>query len=164
MFSKLINDCFQDLKYSDASKCKSTFGYIWAVFASKKIKLKDGEIVMSWREISAELAKIYNEWFNTSFTTDAFLRVINHDTPIGENSKYDEVFMRIYSYPGCAGIYQVLSGKPIMADDELWLFSEVNVVTGEKHCYKQEYVKGNCVGSPKRISNNEFEKLSFSMG
>ena len=163
MLKQIIEDCFAELKSEDASNSKKLFGYIWAVFASKRVRFTNGNIFLSWRELSAQLAIIYSEWYNCSFTTDAFLNVVSPDKSPGDNKQYDDILMQVYRHKDCIGIFNIKVGTPIRAETTMGISSEVDVVTGEEHYYQQEYAKGNCVGNPKRISAEEYEKFAFSM-
>jgi hypothetical protein len=161
MFKEIVENCFSDLKRDDPSYAKHVFGYIWAVFASKRVRYNNGTVWLTWRELSAELAIIYSEWFDCRFTTDAFLNVVNCEKQVGDDPVYDEVLMQVYRHADCVGIFRVKSGPGIRSRDTAGVFSEIDVVTGEEHFYKQGYEKGNCVGSPSRISANEYEKLCY---
>jgi hypothetical protein len=163
MFRKIIEECFGNLKTETPSDAKKIFGYIWGVFASKRVRFNDDSIWMSWRELSAELAIIYNEWFDAKFTTDAFLRTHNPDKPVGEDSAYDDVLMQVYRHTNCIGIFKMKSGPSIRSRDTVGVFSEIDIVTAEEHYYKQEYKKGNRVGNPERISATTYESLCFSL-
>ncbi len=164
MLKILIEECFSNVKNDSPSSAKKTFGYIWAVLASKRIRFNDGDIWIAWRELSAELVNIYNEWFNCSFTTDAFLQAYSPDKPMGEDSKYDNVLMKICAHGNCIGVFKVKTGPAIRSSSNVGIFKEVNVVTGEEHCYKQGYNKGHRVGDTERISVDEYESLCFSCG
>jgi hypothetical protein len=162
MFKQIIEECFADLKAESPAKCKRIFGYIWAVFASKRVRLNDEIIWMTWRDLSAELAIIYNEWFKSRFTTDAFLKVQSPELPIGADEMYDEVLMQVYRHTNCVGIFKVKSGPSIRVQDKVGVFTEIDVITGEEHFYKQGYAKGHRVGNPERISATEYESVCHS--
>ena len=162
MFKQIIEECFADLKAKSPAESKRIFGYIWAVFASKRVRLNDEVIWMTWRELSAELAIIYNEWFKSRFTTDAFLQVQSPELPVGADKVYDEVLMQIYRHTNCVGIFKVKSGPSIRVQDRVGVFTEIDVITGEEHFYKQGYTKGCRVGNPERISVTEHESLCHS--
>jgi len=159
MFETIIEDCFEDVKLKDANEAKKIFGLIWATFASKKVRFNDGDVFLSWRELSAKLATIYNKWYGCSFTTDAFINVANPLRPIGEDEVYDDTLMSVYRHKECVGIFIVRNGPSIRAHMTEGAYIEIDVVTGEEHYYKQEYNKGHCVDSPKRISAKDYEKL-----
>lgn len=162
MFKQVIEECFAHLKTENPANCKRVFGYLWAVFASKRIRFNDEVIWMNWRELSAELATIYNEWFESRFTTDAFLKVQSPEIIIGTDEMYDEVLMQVYRHINCVGIFKVKNGPSIRAQDKVGAFTEINVITGEEHFYKQGYIKGHRVGNPERISATEYEQLCYS--
>lgn len=163
MFRKIIEECFAELKSETPSDCKKVFEYIWTVFASKRVRFNNGSVWMSWRDLSAKLAIIYNDWFGCQLTTDAFLRTHNPDKPVGEDAMYDEVLMQVYRHTDCIGIFRIKNGPSIRSRDSVGVFSEIDVVTGEEHFYKQGYNKGNRVGNPERISATKYESLCYSL-
>lgn len=164
MLRKIVEECFSDLKDSSPPEAKRLFGFIWAVFASKRVRFREGDIFMSWRDLSAQLATIYNEWYQAKFTTDAFYRAVNPNMAIGDNDTYDEMMMRVYRQDNCLGIFVPNAGPPVRHRHKTWVYTETDIITGEKLFYKQGYEQGRCVGNPERISAEDFEKLCFSEG
>jgi len=163
VFKQIITECFPNLKNEDPNVAKYKMGLIWAVFSSKRVRFKHTNIFLSWREISTQLAELYNEWYNCSFTTDAFLRTEDPDKTVGEDSEYDDILMTIYRHRMCIGIFKVKSGHPIRTSDSVGHFCEINIITGQEYYYTQKYNKGHCVGVPKRISTTEYEKISLNV-
>lgn len=153
---------FAHLKNGTQSIAKTIFGKVWAALASKRVRFVDGEIFMSWRPLSAELAKIFNEWFNATFTTDAFLKAFNPDSPVGIDNEFDNVIMNIVKSSGCIGIFKVKMGPSISTQTKTHVFSEINVITGEEIFYTQNVEHGRLVGIPTRISAKEFETICYS--
>ena len=162
MLKEIIEQCFSDIRANkDPSEGKIVFGYIWAVFASKKVKFNDTEICLSWRDLSARLAEIYNEWYDGNFTTDAFLNVVRHEKVLGEDADYDDALMRIYKHDNCRGIFSTMN-IAVRSNTEVSPFKEINIVTGEELFYKQSYKHGKPVGAAQRIDGTEFDTLCYS--
>ncbi len=107
------------------------------------------------------MAVIYNKWYGTSFTTDAFYLANAPDRSIGELPEYDDVLMKIYQHEDCVGIFRVHSGSPVSSQDETGIFTETDVVTGEVHHYKQQYKHGKPTGTPAAISADEYQNLAY---
>lgn len=163
MLEKVIESCFSDVrKAQNQSQGKRTFGLIWSVLASRRTRFKTGDMYLSWRELSSTLAIIYNKWYGTMFTTDAFYLADTPDRPIGELPEYDDVLMKIYGHDDCIGIYRVHSGSPVSSQDKTGIFMETDVVTGEVTHYKQKYKHGKPEGTPLAISADEYQSLAYS--
>jgi hypothetical protein len=162
MLQQVIEQSFGYLKTQHPNAAKAIFGKIWAVLASKRVRFLDGEIFMSWRPLSAELATIYNSWYGTKFTTDAFLKAFNPDTKMGADKEFDEVVMCLIKTPRCMGVFNVRMGPMLSAKTELIAFSETNILTGEEAYYTQNFKNGRACGQPSRISITEFERVCYS--
>ena len=162
MLLKVIEQSFAHLKGVHPNAAKSVFGKIWAALASKRVRFLDGEIFMSWRPLSAELAVIFNSWYGTKFTTDAFLKAFNPDTKMGADKEFDDIIMRVIKTPGCMGIFNVRMGPILSANTEVIAFSEINILTGEETYYTQNFKNGRACGQPSRISVTEFERICYS--
>lgn len=160
MFKQLIEDCFGDLKAQDPSSAKFYFGFIWAAFASKKVVLKDGTIEMTWREISAELAKIYNEWFSAQFTTDAFYNVVSVNGTGTPSKEYMAAITKVASHPNCLGVFQSVMPIVFSSSKEMPI-CDINMMTGEHVYSKQQIEKGKLVGLPIPISKEEYERICY---
>lgn len=164
MLKEFINKCFGHLRNLDPSDAKETFGMLWAVFASKTVILKNGHITLSWRELSAQLAGIYNEWYNPGrkFTTDAFYNVYSHKKVLGENPDFDKIFMMAYEHEDCLAIVRVQ--EPCYSGSTNVLpVCHIDIVTGEQSFFKQRYEKGRASGDIEEIDSNEYESLCYSM-
>jgi len=159
MFKRLINESFAPYKEVDVNEAKHKFGLIWAAFASKVIRTNQGEIQMSWREISVELAQIFNEWFEVSFTTDAFLKTYDHRTPLGASPEFDEVLKKISQHDECLGIFIINQPQLVSGTMEIGI-SETNIMTGEIKFYRQLWDKGKPV-KKSEIDSEEYEKICF---
>jgi hypothetical protein len=160
MFKDFISNCFSQLKDANSNDIKNKFGLVWAVFASKVVRLKTGDIQLSWRDISAQLAQIANEWKKSNFTTDAFLNVFDHKRPYGQNAEYDEVLKTIKEHPECVGIYNVSTSRPSPCAQALGIM-EVNIVTGEISYFKQNYSAGKPVGDKSTITRDEYDAICY---
>ena len=161
MLKKLVEECFGDLKDQSPAQSKQMFGNIWAVLASKRTKFTTGALFLSWRDLSAQLAKIYNEWHQANFTTDAFLKIKNPDMPVGADEQFDYVVYAIYKHPDCQGI-RVKGGTSIASSDKESVYSEINILTGEQHFYRQTYEHGKPAGSPQQISVDEYNQFCYA--
>lgn len=162
MLKKLIEECFGDLREQTPEESKQMFGNIWAVLASKRLQTCSGSLFLSWRELSARLAEICNEWHGTHFTTDAFLKVKNPDTPIGADQQYDYVVYELYRHSDVIGIFRVKGGTSIASTDEFGVYSEIDIMSGEQHFYRQPYKNGKPVSAPQKISADEYNQFCYS--
>lgn len=163
MLKEVIEECFADIRANgDPNEGKAVFGNIWAALAGKRARFGGSEVFLDWRSLSAELAKIYNEWYNQRFTTDAFLRARDPETPLGRYPDYDDAVMRLCQRGDCGGIFLVRIGCAPTYKRPISAFAEVNVVTGEESFYKQEYKNGRAVGPHESISSDEFEQICYS--
>lgn len=162
MLTKVIEQGFGYLKKQHPNTAKAVFGKIWAALASKRVRFVNGEIFMSWRPLSAELATIFNSWFKTKFTTDAFLKAFNPDTKMGADKGFDDIIMRILKCEGCMGIFAVRMGPMLSAKTDKIAFSEINLVTGEEAYYIQHFKNGRATGQPMRVPANEYEIICYS--
>lgn len=159
MFATFINECFESYKEKDVSEVKDKFGLVWAAFASKVIRTVDGDISLSWREISAELARVFNDWFSVSFTTDAFLKAFDHRTPLGASPEYDEVLTKISEHEMCIGIFIVNQPSLVSGTMDIGI-SETNVMTGEVKYYRQHWENGK-PKSKTEIGVEDYDKICF---
>ncbi len=159
MFKSFIKDCFGSLKEANVEEAKRKFGLIWSAFASKVIRLKEEEIKLSWREISAQLAEVFNEWHDVSFTTDAFLKVHDHRTPLGAYPEYDEILNAIANQDNCVGIFVVNQPQLVSGSMEIGV-SETNFMTGEIIYFKQKWENGKPVGKTE-ISAEDYETICY---
>ena len=164
MLKRIIDECFADLRErKNPGEGKIWFTYMWAVLASKRTRFVDEDYLqLSWRELSAELSYIYNQWYNCRFTTDAFLGMKNPDTKFGEDSIFDEATKRIVGLQSCIGIFRVLSGPSVSSQTNFACFSEINIMTSEQIYYKQPYKNGKSIGPTVRILGEEYEELCYS--
>ncbi len=164
LLKKIVEECFEDIRSNkNPSEGKIRFNHIWAALANKRIRFVDNELFLTWRTLSAELAIIYNEWYEQKFTTDAFLRTSNPLMPMGRDSLYDDTIMRIYKHPDCMGIFLVRMGPPATQKDFVTVFQETDVVTGEELYYKQPVKNGRPIGPNVRITNEEYEAICYSI-
>jgi hypothetical protein len=164
MLKEFINKCFGHFKELDPGDAKDKFGILWAVFASKTVILKNASITLSWRELSSQLADIYNEWYEPQrkFTTDAFYNVYSHKKTLGENADFDKAFMMAYEHEDCITIVRVQ--EPCFAGSVKVLpICHTDVVTGQQTFFKQHYDKGRVVGNPEKIDSQEYDSLCYSM-
>jgi len=162
MFREFVESCFATLRQLDANAAKSKFGLIWAAFASKKIVLKQGVVQLSWRDLSAQLAMIYNDWFGLQFTTDAFYNAYDYKKPMGESEEYDEVLLMIHQHPECNGIFIVHNSTMMSSVATCVAFSQTDIVTGEQQYFKQAYENGRPTSEPERITPEEHDRLCYS--
>jgi len=163
MLKTIIEKTFaKEKKDNTPNESKILFGKIWAVLASKRFRLITGCISLSWRQLSAELAIIYNEWYNTKFTTDAFLKASNTDCPYGLDPLYDEVISRFYALEETIGIFDYRPGPAITSRDKIGIYSEINILTGEVYYYMQPFSNGRENGNTQRISQEEYDRMCYS--
>jgi hypothetical protein len=164
MLKKIIEECFADIKENaDPNEGKRVFGHIWAALAGKRARFTDGELFLTWRALSNELAAIYNEWYDRTFTTDAFLQAQDPSMTMGESDEYDDAVLRIYKNANCTGLFAIKMGPPPTAKDAIGVFQEIDVVTGEQLYYQQAFEHGRRSGSAQRITSEQYETICYSM-
>ena len=162
MFKQVIDECFTHLRERGSGETKTAFGYVWAIFASKKVCFRGETVFLSWRDLSAQLAIVYNDWFGLAFTTDAFLNVCNPDVEMGEDALYDEMFKCVYQHKDCTGIFKITNGVSAAATTDYITYIETDVVTGAEKHYRQQYNSGRPIGDPVIITKDEFGTIGLT--
>ncbi|MCI0557616.1 MAG: hypothetical protein MN733_03915 [Nitrososphaera sp.] len=160
MFKTFIKSCFSELAQKTPNDVKSRFAMLWALFASKVVRLKSGAIQLSWRELSSELADVANEWHHCNFTTDAFLKSYNHKKKFGEDAEFDNVIKQVSSHPDFLGIF-VIQQSRVASGSVVLGFAETNFLTGETTYFRQRYEHGRQAGDKVQISGTEYERLCY---
>lgn len=147
----------------NAGEAKLQFSILWAVCAGKKIRLKSGSVHLSFHELSRELSKLFNEWYGTNFTIDAFYKAYPHKRMRGEDENYDRTLMRIHEHDDCLGLYTIHNPCFIPSANKKLPFCETNVVTGEQKFYVQNFENGKPVDEAVEIDGEEYDKMCYSM-
>lgn len=157
MFKRIVQQSFSSFKELNLNEAKIKFCMIWAAFASKTIVYKETKIQLSWREVSIELAKIFNSWYNVDFTTDAFINTYNHTKKLGQDSNYDDIIFTLNN--NCDGIF-ITNQSQISSISKINTFNKINLVTGEIDYFKHR-VMGGKPESETQISKEEYERICY---
>jgi hypothetical protein len=161
--TNILEKLFDDVKQrKDPNEGKFFFGKIWTILAGKCLRINNTEISLSWRQLSAELAILYNKWYNGNFTTDAFLKAGSPDFKIGDDENIDSIIEKLAKIHGYVGIFKIKPGPSISYRDKNYVFSETDIVTGEVYYYAKALNGGKQIGEIKRIDKEEFENICFS--
>lgn len=156
MFKETIEQCFAPLKTIDPSVAKEKFGYIWYAFADKIVRFRNYEIDLSWRDASRELAKVFNAWYDASFTTDAFYYCVQQ-AHYGLNAHYTEIVDMLRAHPDFVGIFEIET-TPFSNKHPTVLIREHDIVTGKNRYIKHE-VKSKLNHQKTEITEQEYRVL-----